>query len=157
MKFPPKPFFVPICLILFLVSSCDLFSVQDTDEVDLIGLKELKETISPEGQSTSETMPPFIYRHWFGYTSTQQPIDSLYFLKNRSGELLEKYAIVKLICYNKRNQRGEYLLSNGKYFYFECDKELNFYVSEFVDSAADLQKPLKMGRYINIASKPDNW
>lgn len=157
MKRPPFPSILSITLLFLLGSSCDFLSFQNTAEVHLDGLNELKVTILPEGHPASEAMPPFIYRHWFGYTSTQQPIDSLYFLKNRSGELLEKFAIVKIISYNKRSQRGEYLLSNGKYFYFEWDDELNFFVSEIVDSASDLQKVLKRGKYKGIASKPDNW
>lgn len=157
MKQPSLPSFISISLLMLSVCSCDFLSFQNTDAPSLDGLNELKETIITEGQTASETMPPFIYRHWFGYTSTQQPIDSLYLLKNRSGELIEKYAITRLLGLSKSKTRQEFLVSNGKYFYFECDEELNFYVSEFVDSASDLQKPLKMGRYINIASKPDNW
>lgn len=146
-----------VYILLFSLFSCNLFSVQDTDAFNLDGLNELTETLIPEGQSASKTMPPFIYRHWFGYTSTQQPIDSLYLLKNRSGELLEKYAIKRLLGTSKSKNRQEFSVSNGKYFYFECDDELNFFVSEFVDLASDLQKPLKRGKYKWIASKPDNW
>lgn len=148
-------------LIQFLLSSCNLFSFQDTNEVDLGGLNELKETISTDGQIVRNgddgMMPPFVYRKWFGYTESQQPIDSLYFMKNRGGDLIEKWAIKKLISYNKSLQRHEYLLSNGKYVYFEYDHSLNIFISEFVDRPDQLRKELKKGRYIYLADKPDNW
>ena len=148
-------------LILFLSSSCDLFKIQDTDFVSLMGLNKLVETISPDGHvlENGGMMAPFVYRQWYGWTKTQpqQRIDSLFLLKNIEGELIEKFAITELISYDKRNQRSEYLLSNGKYLYVECDRDAIFFVSEFVDSASELKKDLKRGKYMNIAEKPDNW
>ncbi|MDP2335575.1 MAG: hypothetical protein Q8N05_03805 [Bacteroidota bacterium] len=160
-----KPLYLHIviaaCLIQFLISSCDLFTFQDTNKVELGGLNELKETISTDGQiiadDSDSIMAPFVYRKWFGLTESQQPIDSLYLLKNRGGELIEKWAIKKLISYDKRLQRHEYLLSNGMYVYFECDHNLNFYISEFVDHPEKLRKDLKKGKYVWLADKPDNW
>jgi hypothetical protein len=153
--------YVAICLIQTLISSCDFFTIQDTDNPDLGGLCELKETLAADGQIIANggdgLMAPFVYRKWFGYTGTQQPIDSLYLLKNRGGELLEKWAIKKLISYTKRLQRHEYLLSNGKYVYFEVDPDLNFFISEFVASTSELNTDLKRGKYVNVAEKPDNW
>jgi len=161
MKSSLKLISVASFLILLLNSSCDFFGIQDTDNVSLDGLNKLVETISSDGHviEYGGTMAPFVYREWYGWTKTQpqQPIDSLFFLKNIDGELIEKYAIKELISYDKRNQRHEYLLSNGKYFYVECDHDLNFYVSEFVDSASELKRELKRGKYINVAEKPDNW
>ena len=153
--------FAAASLILFLNSSCNLFKIQDTDNADLDGLNKLVETISSDGHviENDGMMAPFVYRQWSGWTKTQpqQRIDSLFLLKNIDGGLIQKYAIKELISYDKRIQRHEYLLSNGKYVYVECDRDANFFVSEFVDSASELKKDLKRGKYINIAEKPDNW
>lgn len=148
-------------LILFINSSCNLFKIQDTDFVELIGFNKLAETISSDGHviENSGTMAPFVYRKWYGWTKTQpqQRIDSLYMLNSIEGELIEKFAIKELISYDKQIQRSEYLLSNGKYVYVECDHDLIFFVSEFVDSASELKKDLKRGKYIYLAEKPNNW
>lgn len=148
-------------LILFLSSSCNLFKVQDTNVVELIGMNKLVETISSDGHviENGGMMAPFVFRQWYGWTKTQpqQRIDSLFLLKSIDGELIEKFAITELISYDKRIQRHEYLLSNGKYIYIECDQDLNFFVSEFVDSALELKKDLKKGKYMNVAEKPNGW
>lgn len=161
MKKAPILIFAITVLILFLNSSCGFFLIQDTDNVSLDGLNKLVETISPDGHviANDGTMSPFIYRKWYGWTKTkpQQRIDSLYMLNGIDGELIEKFAIKELISYDKQIQRSEYLLSNGKYVYVECDHDLRFFVSEFVDSASELKKDLKRGKYINVAEKPNNW
>lgn len=151
-------------LIQFLISSCDFFTFQDTAMTPLIGLWELKETLDTNGKIvtgiSSNVFPPFVFRDWFGYSQSQQPIDSLYFMKNRGGDLIEKWALKESIKYTKHPQRHEYLLSNGKYIYFELGMgEYDGYmiVSEIVSSPTELGKDLKRGIYFNIADKPDNW
>lgn len=161
MKRSLIPIRIASILILFLNSSCNLFKIQDTDNANLDGLNKLVETISSDGHviKNDGMMAPFVYRQWYGWTKTQpqQRIDSLFLLKNVDGELIEKYAIKELISYDKQIQRSEYLLSNGKYLYVECDRDANFFVSELVDSASELKKKLIRGKYINIAEKPNNW
>lgn len=161
MKRLAKFTIVGFTFMLFLNSSCNIFSAPETESVNLIGMYKLVETISSDGlviSSDGETAP-FVYREWYGFTKTQpqQPIDSLFLLKNIDGELMKKYAIKEQISFDKRTQRKEYLLSTGKYFYIECDHDLIFYVSEFVDSASDLKKDLKKGKYEYLNEKPENW
>lgn len=150
-----------LTMFLFINSSCDIFSVQNTDTVTMIGMYKLTETISYDGQviSSDGTTAAFVYREWYGWTKTQpqQPIDSLFLLANIDGEIIEKFAIKEEISYNKRTQRREYILSSGKYFFIEYDQKANFFISEFVDSETDLKKDLKKGKYVYFAEKPNNW
>lgn len=155
--------YLSILLIVFFISSCDWFTVQDLNEVFMAQLNELIEIIDEEGNSISldsiNIMPPYIYR---GSTESDDIApkdrkDSLYYLKTRDGELIGKWEIEELINYYEKNNRYEYLLSNGKYIFFETDKNLIHTVSEQVQSPSELNASLVRGRYKNVAEKPDGW
>ena len=154
-------YFVSI-LILFSFTACDWFAIQDTDDIGLYNFNKLIEIIDADGNSVSlnsdNDIPLFIYRTGsLSTTLPQQYIDSLFYIKTQDGELIDKWEIKELISYSKRKNRSNYLLSNGKYIYFECDKDLVFKVSEQVDSEKQLKGDLKTGRYTYLADKPNNW
>lgn len=150
-------------LFFLVISSCDWFKIQDVEEIYMAQLNELMQILDEEGNIISidsiNIMPPFIYR---GSTekddiAPKDRKDSLYYLGTRDGELIGKWEIVELIAYYEENNRYEYLLSDGKYVFFETDKDLIHTVSEQVHSPLDLKESLKLGRYVTVAEKPDGW
>jgi len=144
------------------MNSCEWLSFQNTANIQIIGLWELVEIDSigktVAGDSSDQEMPPFIYREWYGWTQEvpQQPIDSLYYLKTKQGEMIDKWNVDKEIDHNKRKQRYEYLLSNGKYIFTESKDDF-FTVSIQIDDPSLLNKDIKKGLYKYVADKPDNW
>lgn len=144
----------------FGLASCGLFNFQDTDYCILGGLKELTTVIDkngnimPVGEDT--LFPPYIYKGNLHESANYTRVDSIYFLKNKTGDIMDKWEI-KLINYDKSTDRGEYQLSNGKYLFVDCDKNLVYSVSEQVDKESMLKKKLSIGKYVYSDAKPTGW
>lgn len=154
-----KNIFGLICIIsiISLASSCEWLSYQDTDTLPITGLWKLKEIIGVDGTVTQVTGNDSIYyyREWYGFTNQQEPIDSIFFLKNTNKQLISKFAVTKILKYYKKPYRQDVLLSNNKYASIKVDwfSEENgdhtyMFVSEFVDDISQLNN-VKIYKYIS--------
>jgi hypothetical protein len=160
MKMKPNYFIHNLILLIILsFTSCEIAPVGLNDEIGLSGLNELKEIIDVNGEildiESNDDFSPFIYMTWTK-GSTPRQIDSIYFLKDDTVSIISAFKIEEEI-YNKSKDRGEYLMSNGNYFYVEVDKYANFFVSQQVATEKDLDNDLLVGKYKNIASEIDGW
>lgn len=151
---------INLIFVAFL-SGCELIDVQNHDVVEMSYLNKLKEVIDENGNiiplENDTLFPPYIFIGNFNISGTTVKSDSIFFLKNINGETICKWEITKQISYTKKNNRFEYLLSNNKYFFIECDKRLIFSVSQHVNKESFLSGKLLIGKYTYAGEKPIDW